>query len=342
MGLANRVVAPGPGPGRRRGPGPPTGRAAPDLPALGPHERARAVGADRGGGRRRRGPPRARRRQQRGDARRSAAVCGRCRPSWRCARLTTPRTGSGRRTAPRSPPSTSTARWPTGAACSPSWSACAARGPSLRAVVRLSPALVRAAITGGTAADEVKEKLFTRLLGGLAVDGGRPSLGRLRPPPPAAPSARRRPAAARVAPTAGALHGHRLGVARVLRQPGRRGAGRRRRRRHPPGRRRRRAAHRRLRGEELPRARRSTPAWSATCDRAACCRTTEASSRCCGPTATAAVICACSTRRTTVWTPGAWARSGACAGSPGSPRWPAVADRPRQPGVAAMPTAWPA
>jgi phosphatidylglycerophosphatase C len=41
--------------------------------------------------------------------------------------------------------------------------------PVLRAAVRLSPALVRAAITGGTAADEVKEKLFMRLLGGLAV-----------------------------------------------------------------------------------------------------------------------------------------------------------------------------
>ncbi len=41
--------------------------------------------------------------------------------------------------------------------------------PVLRNVVRLSPALVRAAITGGTAADEVKEKMFTRLLGGLAV-----------------------------------------------------------------------------------------------------------------------------------------------------------------------------
>ena len=41
--------------------------------------------------------------------------------------------------------------------------------PVLRAAFRLSPALLRAAITGGTAADEVKEKLFMRLLGGLAV-----------------------------------------------------------------------------------------------------------------------------------------------------------------------------
>jgi phosphatidylglycerophosphatase C len=41
--------------------------------------------------------------------------------------------------------------------------------PVLRAVFWLSPALLRAALTGGTAADEVKEKLFTRLLGGLPV-----------------------------------------------------------------------------------------------------------------------------------------------------------------------------
>jgi phosphatidylglycerophosphatase C len=34
----------------------------------------------------------------------------------------------------------------------------------------LSPALLRAAVVGGTAADEVKEKLFVRLLGGLPVD----------------------------------------------------------------------------------------------------------------------------------------------------------------------------
>jgi phosphatidylglycerophosphatase C len=42
--------------------------------------------------------------------------------------------------------------------------------PVLRAVLPLSPALLRAAVTGGTAADEVKERLFTRLLGGIAVD----------------------------------------------------------------------------------------------------------------------------------------------------------------------------
>jgi phosphatidylglycerophosphatase C len=42
--------------------------------------------------------------------------------------------------------------------------------PVLRAVVRLSPSLVHAAIVGGTTADDVKEKLFIRLLGGLPVD----------------------------------------------------------------------------------------------------------------------------------------------------------------------------
>jgi phosphatidylglycerophosphatase C len=39
--------------------------------------------------------------------------------------------------------------------------------PVLRAVFRLSPRLLRAAVTGGTTADSVKETLFTRLLGGL-------------------------------------------------------------------------------------------------------------------------------------------------------------------------------
>ena len=42
--------------------------------------------------------------------------------------------------------------------------------PVLRAVALLSPELLRAALVGGTAADQVKEKLFTRLLGGLPVD----------------------------------------------------------------------------------------------------------------------------------------------------------------------------
>jgi phosphatidylglycerophosphatase C len=42
--------------------------------------------------------------------------------------------------------------------------------PVLRAVVRLSPALLHAAIAGGSTADDVKEKLFVRLLGGMPVD----------------------------------------------------------------------------------------------------------------------------------------------------------------------------
>ncbi|HEY1651965.1 MAG TPA: HAD-IB family phosphatase [Acidimicrobiales bacterium] len=42
--------------------------------------------------------------------------------------------------------------------------------PVLRAVVRLSPELLRAAITGGSVADDVKETLFTRLLGGMPVE----------------------------------------------------------------------------------------------------------------------------------------------------------------------------
>jgi phosphatidylglycerophosphatase C len=39
--------------------------------------------------------------------------------------------------------------------------------PVWRAVVRLAPALLKAALLGGTAADETKERLFVRLLGGL-------------------------------------------------------------------------------------------------------------------------------------------------------------------------------
>ncbi len=42
--------------------------------------------------------------------------------------------------------------------------------PVLRAVIRVSPALLRAAVVGGSAADDVKERLFHRLLGGLAVE----------------------------------------------------------------------------------------------------------------------------------------------------------------------------
>ena len=41
--------------------------------------------------------------------------------------------------------------------------------PVLSTVARYAPALLRAAVLGGTAADEVKEKIFIRLLGGLPV-----------------------------------------------------------------------------------------------------------------------------------------------------------------------------
>jgi len=41
--------------------------------------------------------------------------------------------------------------------------------PVLRAVVALSPELLRSAAVGGSAADTAKEKLFTRLLGGLPL-----------------------------------------------------------------------------------------------------------------------------------------------------------------------------
>ena len=42
--------------------------------------------------------------------------------------------------------------------------------PVLRAVLALSPSLVHAAIVGGTTADDVKEKLFTRLLAGMPAE----------------------------------------------------------------------------------------------------------------------------------------------------------------------------
>ena len=42
--------------------------------------------------------------------------------------------------------------------------------PVLRAVLALSPSLVHAAIVGGSTADHVKERLFTRLLAGMPVE----------------------------------------------------------------------------------------------------------------------------------------------------------------------------
>jgi HAD superfamily hydrolase (TIGR01490 family) len=42
--------------------------------------------------------------------------------------------------------------------------------PVLRALLALSPGLVHAAVVGGTTADHVKEKLFTRLLAGMPAE----------------------------------------------------------------------------------------------------------------------------------------------------------------------------
>jgi len=44
------------------------------------------------------------------------------------------------------------------------------RWPVLRATVRMAPSLIRAAISGGSAADRTKERLFVRLFGGLPLD----------------------------------------------------------------------------------------------------------------------------------------------------------------------------
>ena len=127
--------------------------------------------------------------------------------------------------------------------------------PVLGAVAGLSPELVRAAITGGSAADHVKEKLFHRLMGGLAVaEVDRRGADFAQRAPGPAPACRHH-APAGVAPAPGALHGHRLRLTRVLRAPGRRRDRCRRRRRHSTCCRGRWPPHRRLRGQELPRRR---------------------------------------------------------------------------------------
>ena len=91
--------------------------------------------------------------------------------------------------------------------------------PVLRAVIRLSPSLLRAAVVGGSAADDVKERLFHRLLGGLPVEEvdrrsvvfARRHLQRhLR---------QDTQSTSRVAPPPGALHRRRLRFTRVLRVP---------------------------------------------------------------------------------------------------------------------------
>ena len=134
---------------------------------------------------------------QRRDARGAPRVRGGCRPQWRCA--------------PRDRPSDAASRSadrPTVAAFDFDGTLTDAgsvfpwlislRGllPVLRRCVRLSPGLVRAALVGGVAADEVKEKVFTRLLAGLPVaDVDRRSAAFARAPratPPAPDDARRR------------------------------------------------------------------------------------------------------------------------------------------------------
>ena len=192
--------------------------------------------------------------------------------------------------------------------------------PVLRAVLRLSPALLHAAVTGGTAADEVKEKLFTRLLGGLAVaevDRRSARFAHRHLERHLRDDTRRRLEWHR-------RQGHHTVIVSASPEcyvgPAGEELGRRRGRGHPARRRRRRAPDRRLRREELPGGGEVRPPGRCTSGPGACSRTAAASSRCCGPTATAAAICACSTRRTTASTPDAWVRSVACAGFPGSPR----------------------
>ena len=208
----------------------------------------------------------------------------------------------------------------------------------LRAVLRLSPGLLRAAVTGGTAADEVKEKLFTRLLGGLAVEevdrrsavfAHRHLQRHLRDDTRRRLEWHRRQGHHTVIVSASpecyvGPAGEELGVDGVvatrlavggggLLTGGYEGKNCR-------------GAEKYARLVVYLRAR-------------GLLSNTGGEHRCCGPTATAGVICACSTRRTTASTPDGWGRSGACAGSPPG-RGVGSAER-RQPGVTAMPTAWP-
>ena len=193
--------------------------------------------------------------------------------------------------------------------------------PVLRAVRRASPRPSCAPrITGGTAADEVKERLFTRLLGGLAVTevdrrsavfAHRHLQRHLRADARRRLEWHRRQGHYTVIVSASpecyvSPAGEELGVDGVVATRLAVGGGG--------------LLTGGYEGKELPGGGEVRPAGRPSPRPRACCRTPGASSRCCGPTATAAVICACSTRRTTVWTPDGWALSAACAGSPGSPR----------------------
>ena len=177
----------------------------------------------------------------------------RCPRPWRCPRLTAPDGGRPARQTP------TVAAFDFDGTLTDAGSSfrflVALRGPwpVLRAALGLSPGLVRAALVGGSAADEVKQRLFTRLLGGLDVGEvqrrsrtfARRHLRRhLRE------DSRRRLEWHR-------QEGHHIVI--VSASPecyvSEAGAelGRRRRGRHTPGGRGRWAPHRGLRGEELPR-----------------------------------------------------------------------------------------
>ena len=190
--------------------------------------------------------------------------------------------------------------------------------PVLRAAARLSPELVRAAITGGHAADHTKERLFSRLLGGLPIgEVDRQS----------------------------AVFAHRH-LQRHLRDDTRRRLEWHRRQGHHivvvsaspecyvlPA-----AEELGVHGVVATRLAIGGGGLLTGGYEGKNCRGAEkyANSRSCGPTATAGGTCGCSMRPTTGSTPAGSVRSAGCAGSHGSPRSPR-----RQPGVTAMPTTWP-
>ena len=223
------------------------------------------------------------------------------------------------------------------AACSRSWLHSAGCGPSCAPWCGMSPALVHAAIAGGSTADTVKEKLFIRLLGGMPVDevdrratafAHRHLQHHLRD------DMRRR-----------LEWHHEQGHYTVIVsaspecyvQPGGRRARGRRRRGDAAGRGRRRPAHRGLRGQEQPRRREVRPPRRPPAGRGPP-PTPGASSPSCGPTATAGATSGSSTRPTTASTWVASAASAGCAGSPGCHRSPmsparrASRIRPARPG----------
>jgi len=149
-------------------------------------------------------------------------------------------------------------------------------------VTRLSPQLLRAAVTGGTAADETKERVFARLLGGLPeVDIDRRAAS-VRRAPSAAATAARDGATPGMAPQPRPPRRHRLGIARGLRPHHRRAARRRRRPCHAPRSWRWWAPDGPLRRQELPRAEKFARLSGGCAPRAS---GVGMPSRCFGPTA---------------------------------------------------------